>query len=121
MAVLKLDSVPLPNTPAIVALAGTRGKASICHKAPVPPVPVVSGTPGPQLVYLNNVLAALVPLGVVIKTLTSPAACAGVVAVKDVSDTTVILVAAVPPKLTAVAPVKLLPVNVTAVPPTVTP
>ena len=54
-------------------------------------------------------------------TLTAPAACAGVVAVIEVLFTTVIPVAAVPPRLT-VAPVrKPVPVIVTAVPPLVLP
>ncbi len=61
------------------------------------------------------------PTGVVTATLTSPAACAGVVAVMVVALTTVMPVAAVPPKVTAVAPVKLVPVMVTAVPPAVGP
>ena len=121
MSVFRLEDVPVPNVPAIVLVVGTHGKASICHKAPTPAVPVVMGTPGPQLVYLKSELAELVPPGVVTKILTSPATWAGVAAVRDVSDTTVTLVAAVPPKLTAVAPVKRLPVNVTAVPPAVTP
>ena len=66
---------------------------------------------------MNNVLAVLVPLGVVTKTLAVPALLAGVVAVMVVELTTVTLVAAVPPKVTAVAPVKLAPVMVMLVPP----
>ena len=59
----------------------------------------------------------LVPPGVVTDTLTGPAECAGVVAVIEVALTTVTLVAAAPPNVTAVAPVKLAPVIVTDVPP----
>ena len=89
MAVVKLDKVPSPNTPAIVLVVGIHGKASICQSEPTPAVPVVKETPGPQLVYLNKVLAALVPPGEVTNTFAVPAACAGVMAVIDVADTTV--------------------------------
>ena len=65
--------------------------------------------------------AALVPLGVVTRTLAVPAMPAGLVAVIDVELTTVTPVAAVPPMVTAVAPVKLVPVIVTLVPPRVVP
>ena len=54
-------------------------------------------------------------------TLTVPAACAGTVAVSWASETTVRLVAAVVPNLTAVAPVKFVPVIVTVWPPVVDP
>ena len=61
--------------------------------------------------------AALVPPGVVTVTWTvSASSTAGDTAVIDVSSLTVKLVA-VPPKLTAVAPVKAIPVIVTDVPP----
>src|SRR6476660_6445319 len=52
---------------------------------------------------------------------TAPAACAGAVAVICVALFTVNVVAAVAPKLTAVAPVRLVPVMVTLVPPAVVP
>ncbi len=61
------------------------------------------------------------PPGVVTATSTAPAACAGVVAVMVVALTTVTLVAGTPPNVTAVAPVRLVPVMVTLVPPTVVP
>ena len=57
------------------------------------------------------------PLGVVTVTPTAPAAWAGVTAVIVVSLTTVKLAAAVVPNVTAVAPVRWLPVMVTDVPP----
>ena len=66
-------------------------------------------------------MAALVPPGVVTKTLAVPAVPAGVVAVMVVELTTVTLVAAVPPMVTAVAPVKSVPVMVMVVPPAVEP
>ncbi len=59
---------------------------------------------------------ALVPEGVVTVTSTVPAP-AGEVAVMLVAQLTVKLVAAVGPKLTALAPVKPVPVMVTEVPP----
>ena len=61
------------------------------------------------------------PPGVVTATSTVPAAWAGVIAVMVVALTTVKLVAAVPPNVTAVAPVRLVPVMVTLVPPSVVP
>ena len=66
-------------------------------------------------------LAALVPAAVVTKTLAVPAVPAGVVAVMLVELTTTTLVAAVPPMVTAVAPVKSVPVMVMLVPPAVEP
>ena len=53
--------------------------------------------------------------------MTAPAACAGVVAVSVVLLAILTLVAEVPPKLTVAPPAKLLPLMVTAVPPTVLP
>ena len=66
-------------------------------------------------------LAALVPLGVVTITLAVPAVPAGVVAVMLVEVTTTTFVAATPPMVTAVAPVKSIPVMVMVVPPAVEP
>ena len=62
-----------------------------------------------------------VPPGVVTATSKRPAACAAVVAVICVALSTVKVVTAVPPMVTAVAPVKLVPVIVTLVPPKVVP
>ena len=64
---------------------------------------------------------ALVPFGVVTRTLTVPAAPAGDVAVIWVALLIVKPVAAVAPNATAVAPVRLVPVIVTDVPPAVVP
>ena len=66
-------------------------------------------------------LVALVPDGVVTVTSTAPAACAGDTALMCELSVTEKLAAGVPPKLTAVAPVKLLPAMVTDVPPVVGP
>src|SRR5712692_1250792 len=57
------------------------------------------------------------PPAVVTVTSTGPAAPAGLVAAIDVAELTVKLVAVVLPNLTTVAPVKLVPVIVTLVPP----
>ena len=64
---------------------------------------------------------AEVPPGVVTVTSTVPAAPAGEVAVIEVADTTVTPVASAVPNFTAVAPVRLVPVMVTGVPPLVEP
>ena len=61
------------------------------------------------------------PPDVVTKTLAVPAVPTGVVQLMLVALKTVMLVALAPPMVTAVAPVKLEPVIVTLVPPTVGP
>ena len=63
----------------------------------------------------------LVPFGVVTRTSTVPAAPAGVVASTVVASTGVNDVAATPPMLTALAPVRLVPVMTMFVPPAVEP
>src|SRR5437764_823305 len=82
--------------------------------APVKLVPVMVTTVPPAEV-------AEVATGVVTVTSTVPAAPAGEVAVIEVAEATVKVVAGVAPNLTAVAPVKLVPVMVTEVPPAVEP
>ena len=62
-------------------------------------------------------MTEFVPLGVVTSTLAVPALPAGVVAVMVVAFTTTTAVAAVPPIVTAVAPVNQLPMMVTDCPP----
>ena len=62
-----------------------------------------------------------VPPAVVTATLLEPAVPAGVLAVIEVAFTITILVAATPLTVTLVAPVKLVPVIVNAVPPRVDP
>ena len=64
---------------------------------------------------------ALVPPAVVTLTSTVPALPTGAVAVICVAELTVKPVAAVAPKVTAVAPLKFVPVMVTVVPPAVGP
>src|SRR5438445_225859 len=72
-------------------------------------------------VYWSAEPVADVPPGVTTVMSTVPADSAGATAVILVADTTVKEVAAVPPKLTAVARVKLVPVMVTVFPPAVGP
>ena len=71
--------------------------------------------------YVNALAKLAVPLGVVTATLFAPTVPAGVTAVTLVDETTTTLVAATPPTVTLVAPVKLVPVIVIAVPPAVEP
>ena len=71
--------------------------------------------------YVNAFVAVAVPFGVVTATLFAPTVPAGVTAVTLVDETTTTLVAATPPTFTLVAPVKLVPVIVIAVPPAVDP
>lgn len=61
------------------------------------------------------------PPGVVTVTSTGPAVAAGTTAVIWVAESTVTEVAGVPPKVTEVAPVRLVPVSVTVLPPEVLP
>jgi hypothetical protein len=68
-------------------------------------------------VKVSLVLVALVPPGVVTVMSTAPADPAGEVAVIEVALVTENDDAAVPPKWTAVAPVRFVPVIVTVVPP----
>ena len=70
---------------------------------------------------MNSELFALVPPTVVTKTLALPAVPAAVVQVADVAEATLTLVQAAPPTVMGVAPVKLVPVIVTTVPPAVEP
>ena len=71
--------------------------------------------------YVNAFVAVALPPGVVTATLFAPTVPAGVTAVTLVDETTTTLVAAIPPTVTLVAPVKLVPVIVIAVPPAVEP
>jgi hypothetical protein len=80
------------------------------------PVPALVGV---KLVIVGgaiNVKPVFVPIPPGVVTETLPLAPAATTAVMDVAETTVKLAAAVPPKLTAVAPVKFVPVIVTVTP-----
>jgi hypothetical protein len=74
-----------------------------------------------EAVYWSAVLVALVPFGVTTVTSTVPAAKAGDVETTVVSELTAKSVAAMVPKLTAVAPVKPEPLTVTEFPPATEP
>ncbi len=71
--------------------------------------------------YVNAFTAVAVPPRVVTTTYFAPAVPAGVSAVMEVLDTTTRFVAATPPTVTLLAPVKLVPVMVMAVAPKVVP
>ena len=71
--------------------------------------------------YWSGAPVAEVPLGVVTVISTKPLARAGLWMVIDVELFTTKLVPAVPPKLTAVAPVKFVPVSVITVLPALVP
>jgi len=72
-------------------------------------------------IYVNALALVAVPPAVVTVKLLAPAVPAGVLAVIEVALTTTTLVAATPFTFTLVAPVKLVPVIVNAVPPKVVP
>jgi hypothetical protein len=86
--------------------------------------PVTVGGGGVVAVNLNwsdGGLTAEVPAGVVTVTSTVPVASGGEVAVMEEAELTTKVAAAVAPNLTAVAPVTLVPVIVTEVPPALSP
>jgi hypothetical protein len=70
---------------------------------------------------VNKLFASFVPLGVVTRTLAIPATLAAMVAVMIVEFTMVKLTTEMPPIVTAVAPVKFVPVIVIGIPPDVKP
>ena len=80
------------------------------------PQPVIVGMAAGTEVNWSAALITLVPPGVTTVTSTVPEP-AGEVAVIDVAEIAITLVALAAPNLTAVAPVKLVPVMVTVVPP----
>ena len=82
---------------------------------------VTVGGGGAVKVKWSAVLVALVPTGVVTVTSTTPAAWAGLTAVICVDELIPKDAAPIVPNLTEVAPVKLVPVIVTDVPPIVDP
>jgi hypothetical protein len=67
--------------------------------------------------YRASGASALVPPGVVTRTLAVPSTPGGTTAVISVSETTLYEVAGIGPKATPVAPLKPSPVKVTLVPP----
>jgi hypothetical protein len=71
--------------------------------------------------YVKPLVSVAEPPGVVKTTFTAPAACAGATTVTEVALTLVKVVPAEPSKVTAVVPVRFVPVIVTVVPPAVGP
>ena len=124
---LTLPVAPAPIIAVIlVALTTVNEVAAVPPKltavAPVKFVPViVTVCPVPAEVGLNDVIVgggkyvkpANVPVPDAVVTDTTPEAPAPTVALMVVALTTVNVVAAVPPKLTAVAPVKFVPIMLT--------
>jgi len=72
-------------------------------------------------IYVNALALVAIPPIVFTEILCVPTLPAGVIAVMDVADATITLVASTPPTVTIVAPVKLLPVIVIVVPPVIGP
>jgi hypothetical protein len=111
--------------PNITTLAPMKFVPVIVTDVPPPVGPALGLTPETvgvaKYVYLSALLAALVPPAVVTARSTVPALSAGEVAVIWVMLLIVKLVAAVDPNVTAVAPLRLVPVIVTVVPPAVDP
>ncbi|GDX46656.1 hypothetical protein LBMAG24_19840 [Bacteroidota bacterium] len=122
-----MPDLPVPTTAVIlVALTTVNEAAAVPPKltavVPVKLVPViVTVCPVPAEVGLNDVIVgggryvkpANVPVPDAVVTDTVPEVPAPTVALMLVALTTVKVVAAVPPKLTAVAPVKFVPVMLT--------
>ena len=71
--------------------------------------------------FVNAASLVSEPLGVVTTTSLSPTVPAGAIAIIEVAEATTKLVAETPPTVTLVAPVKLVPLNVRAVPPVMGP
>ncbi len=76
---------------------------------------------GMGAIYVNAFGTVAVPAGVVTATLLEPKVPAGVTAVIFIDETTTMFVAFTPPTVTLVAPVRLVPMIVIAVPPAVGP
>ena len=120
LATLKLlHAVP----PTVTAVAPVRLVPVMLMLVPPAVGPALGDTPVTVggVTKLYRVLAVLVPPGLVTRTLAVPAVLAGVVQVALVSLVTLWLVHALPPMVTAVAPVKPVPVRVMVLPPVVLP
>ena len=110
--------------PTVTLLAPVKFVPVIVKAVPpnvVPDVGEMLATVGAGTTYVNALGKVDVPPAVVTATLCAPAVPAGVTAVIDVALTTTTLVAATPPTVTLLAPVKFVPVIVKAVPPNVEP
>jgi hypothetical protein len=114
-AVARLD----PNLKLVAVVPGANPAPAIVTVVPPAVEPVLGATLSTAGVSLKRscLEIVLVPIGVVTVTYTVPAVSAGESAVIEVAELTVKLVALLEPKLTDVAPSRLEPVMVTAVPP----
>ena len=112
------------NPPTVTLLAPVKSVPVMVISVPPRVVPDDGLTPeivGVDTTNVNALGKLVVPLGVVTATSFAPALPAGVTAVMLVDETTFTLVAATPPTVTLLAPVKFVPVMVIAVPPRVVP
>ena len=122
-----LTTTPVPGlAPKSTAVAPARFVPVTVTELPPVVVPVRGANPvtvgKPKYVKESAALVALVPSGVTTVTSTVPADSAGEVTVREVPPPlTTTPVPGVTPKSTAVAPVKLVPVTVTVVPPAMGP
>ena len=127
--------VVILNEFAVLLDTGTKFPSTITL-APLRFVPVIVITVPPQagpevgltfvivgsgVMYVNALALVAVPPAVVTATLLAPVVPAGVLAVTEVLDITAMFVASMPPTVTLVAPVKLVPTTVMVVPPVVGP
>ena len=127
VGVTAVIEVALPTTTLVAATPPTVTLLAPVKFVPVIVIavlPVVGPTSGLTLAmvgagttYVNALGNDPVPAAVVTATLCAPAVPAGVTAVMEVALTTTTLVAATPPTVTLLAPVKFVPVMVIAVPP----
>jgi hypothetical protein len=122
---VKLVAAVAPNETPVAPLKFVPAMTTDVPPAVVPlfgltPV-TAGGLGGVTNVNRSAATAPLVPAGVVTVMSTCPGGAAGEVAVIDVVLSTVKLLAAVAPNETPVAPLKLVPEMVTAVPPAVLP
>ena len=118
---VKLVAAVLPKLTAVTLIKPEPVIVTDVPPAVVPAAGLTDVMTGAPKVYLEPADVVEVPAALVAVMLTVPAASAGEVAVIWVSELIVKLVAAVPPKFTAVTVVKLEPVMVTDVPPEVVP
>ena len=110
--------------PTVTLLAPVKFVPVIVKAVPpnvVPNVGAMLMMVGSGTTYVNALGKVAVPPAVVTATLCAPAVPGGVDAVIEVALTTTTLVAATPPTVTLLAPVKFVPVIVKAVPPNVVP
>ena len=110
--------------PTVTLLAPVKFVPVIVIAVPPANTPVFGFTElivGAGTTYVNAPAEVAVPPAVVTATVCAPAVPAGVTAVIEVALATTTLVAATPPTVTLLAPVKFVPVIVMAVPPEIKP